>query len=86
MRDEGFHLLAGGVAKGLDAAEVGRISLDQVGIELVLANELAEAVANLAGYRSFPLAGCGGSFFDSREDCGGSAKEPISSTEQMPMP
>ena len=87
MRDEVFHLLAGGIAKSLDAAEIGGVGLDQVGIELMLANDLAEAVANLrAAVVPLPLAGCGGSFFDSREDCGGSAKDPISSTEQMPIP
>ena len=86
MLDEVFHLLAGGFAKSLDAAEIGRIGLDQVGIELMLADDLAKAVANLRAAMPFPLAGCGGSFFDSWEDCGGSAKDPISSTEQMPMP
>src|ERR1700730_4416731 len=34
----------------------------------------------------FPLTGWGGSFFDSREDGTRSANEPISSTEQMPIP
>ena len=87
MRDEVLDLFAGGIAKRLDGAEVGRIGLDQVGIELMLADDLAEAVANLrAAVVPFPLAGCGGSFLDSREACAGSAKDPISSTEQMPMP
>ena len=87
MRDEVFHLFAGGIAQGLDAAEIGGVGLDQVGIELMLADDLAEAVANCgAAMVPLPLAGCGGSFFDSREDCDGSAKEPISSTEQMPIP
>src|SRR5580658_2613182 len=33
-----------------------------------------------------PLDGCGGSFFDSGDAWGGSARDPISSTEQMPIP
>ncbi len=33
-----------------------------------------------------PIHRLGGIFFDSREDGAGSANEPISSTEQMPMP
>ena len=48
VRDEVFHLLAGGIAKRLDPAEIGRIRLDQVGIELMLADDLAESVANRA--------------------------------------
>jgi hypothetical protein len=46
LLDEGFHLFAGGIAKRLDATEVGGVGLDQVGIELTLADELAKAVAN----------------------------------------
>src|ERR1019366_10780228 len=46
MRDEGFHLFAGGVAERLDAAEIDGVGLDQVGIELMLANRLAESIAN----------------------------------------
>src|SRR6266851_4183473 len=47
MGDEAFDLLAGGFAESLGAAEIDGIGLDQVGIELVLADELAKAVANL---------------------------------------
>ena len=85
MRNEGFHLLAGGITKRLDATEIGSIGLDEVGIELVLSNQLAEAVANLRAtvvsvrrLRRELLRLSGG--------LSRSAKEPISSTEQMPMP
>src|SRR5579864_7189584 len=47
VRDEVFHLLASSIAKSLDSAEVGRIRLDQSGVELVLPNQLAKPVANL---------------------------------------
>ena len=86
--DEGFDLFAGGFAEGFGAAEIDGVGLDQVGIELVLADQLAEAVADFgaAVVSVLPLTGWGGSFFDSREEGTGSANEPISSTEQMPMP
>ena len=45
--DEGFHLLAGGLAESLGAAEIDGVGLHEIGIELVLANELAKAVAEL---------------------------------------
>ena len=47
MSDELFDLLAGGFAEGLGAAEIDGVGLDQGGIEFVLADELAEAVADL---------------------------------------
>lgn len=40
-------MLACGVAQSLHAAEVGGIGLDQVGIELMLANDPADAIADL---------------------------------------
>jgi hypothetical protein len=43
--DERLNLLTGSIAKGLHSAEVGGVGLDQVGIELILADELAESVA-----------------------------------------
>ena len=46
MGDETFNLLAGGLAEGLGTAEIDGVGLDQVRIELVLADELAEAIAN----------------------------------------
>ena len=46
MGDEAFDLLAGGFAEGLGAAEIDGVGLDEVGIELVLADQLAEAVAD----------------------------------------
>jgi hypothetical protein len=44
--DEAFDLLAGGFAEGLGAAEIDGVGLHEVGIELVLADQLAEAVAD----------------------------------------
>jgi hypothetical protein len=46
MSDKALDLLAGGFAEGLGAAEIDGVRLDQVGIKLVLADELAEAVAD----------------------------------------
>ena len=46
MGDEGFDLFAGSLAEALGAAEIHGVGLDQVGIELVLADQLAQAVAN----------------------------------------
>jgi len=40
MHDEVFHLLAGGLTKRPDTAEVDRIRLDQIGIELMLTDDL----------------------------------------------
>ena len=45
--DEVFDLLAGGFSQGLGAAEIDGIGLHQFGIELVLADDLAEPVADL---------------------------------------
>jgi len=86
--DEAFDLLAGGFAEGLGAAEIDGAGLDEVGIELVLSDQLTEAVADLgsAVVSILPLTAWGGSFFDSWDVEAGSANEPISSTEQMPMP
>jgi hypothetical protein len=83
-----FNLLVGSLSAQLGAAEIDGIELDEVGIELVLANQLAKAFANLgaAVVSVLLLTGCGGSFVDSRKGGVGSANEPISSTEQMPMP
>ena len=69
VRDEGFYLFTGSIAKRLDAAEVCRIRLDQVGIELMLTDDLAESIANGATM-PFPFVGCGGNFFDSGDGWG----------------
>src|SRR4029077_15140965 len=44
--DEGLDLLTGSFAEGFGAAEVDGVGLDEVGIELMLADQLAEAVAD----------------------------------------
>jgi hypothetical protein len=46
MLDEVLHLVACGIAKRFDPAELGRIGLDQVRIELMLADYLAESVTD----------------------------------------
>ena len=46
MRDEVLDLFPGRFAKSLDAAKISCVGLDQVGIELMLANDLAKAVAD----------------------------------------
>jgi len=40
VRNKAFDLLAGGFAEGLGTAEINRVGLDEVGIELVLADLL----------------------------------------------
>jgi len=41
-----LDLLASGIAQGLHATEISRVGLDQVGIELMLSDELAKPIAN----------------------------------------
>jgi hypothetical protein len=75
MRYKAFSLLTGSLPEGLGAAELEGVGLDQVGIELVLVDELAETTG-LWGHHSLslPLTGWAGNFFDSREDGTGSAR------------
>ena len=87
MSNEILHLLASGITQGLHAAEIRCVGLDQVGIELMLANNLAKAVANpRATVIPVPcrlrreLLRFSGGLRLSRDS------EPISSTEQMPIP
>jgi hypothetical protein len=47
MCDEVLDLFAGRITQNLDRAEVDGICLDQVRIELMLADDLAKAVAEL---------------------------------------
>jgi hypothetical protein len=46
VRDESFYLFTGGITKDFHRAEVGGIGLNQVGIELMLADDLAESIAH----------------------------------------
>src|SRR5271165_1929239 len=46
LLDEAFDLLAGGVFEGFGSAEVDGVGFHQLGIEPVLANDLAETVAD----------------------------------------
>ena len=47
MNYEGFDLLTLRCPQSLDSAKIRGVGLYQVGIELMLANDLAKAVANL---------------------------------------
>jgi len=47
LLDKAFDLLASGVFEGFGAAEIDGIGSYQLGIELVLANDLTEPIANL---------------------------------------
>jgi len=72
LDDEGFHLFAGSIAKSFHAAEIGGVSLDQIGIELKLADDLAGPIANRKtaisverlGRQLLPLLICLGRFSD----------------------
>ena len=80
MGDEVLDLFAGGFPQSLYAAEVGGVGLNQIGIELMLANDLAKTIANLRAamvsvaigrlrqlpglWRRSGLAGGGTNFFD----------------------
>ncbi len=88
VRDEAFDLFAGGFAEGFGAAEIDGVGLDEVGIELVLADQLAEAVANLgsAVVSVLSIDRLGRELLRLPGGRSGSANDPISSTEQMPMP
>ena len=46
VSNEAFDLLTGGFAEGFGAAEIDGVGLDQVGIELMLPDQLAETVAD----------------------------------------
>src|SRR6202035_3608719 len=47
VSDESFNLLTGRFAEGFGAAKINGVLLDQARVELVLADQLAEAVADL---------------------------------------
>src|ERR1039458_2209930 len=57
LLDEVLNLFAGGLSERLRAAEVDRVGLYQFGIELVLADELAEAVTHF-GTAAIPVSIC----------------------------
>src|SRR4051794_23442482 len=48
MINEILYLISRSVAQGLRAAKVGRVALHEVGIELMLADELAKTISNRA--------------------------------------
>ena len=87
MRDEGFDQFATGALESFSAAEVGGISLNESRIEVVLADQKAElvaesglAVARTVG-RGMSIDVAGGA-----EALGALENAPNSSTEQRPIP
>ena len=85
--DESFDLISGGLPQAGGAAEVGGIGLHEAGIELVLANQEAEAVAEAGLTVLVTIISVGGRLGRIRRagafDLGA---QPSSSTEQSPMP
>jgi len=74
---EVLDLLASGIAQSLYATELSRVALDQVRIELMLADGWQRRSRTVRPPKfPLPLAGCGAFLLT----------EPISSTEQMPIP
>ena len=85
LLDEVFDLLASGVFEGFGTAEVDGVGFHQFGIELVLADDLAEPVADLVtGTIAVPIPV--GIFEDGNLLQSEPEFVPISSTEQIPMP
>jgi hypothetical protein len=85
--NEFLDLLASSIAKRLYTAELRREGLNSRGIELMLANELAEVIAHSTP-PMFPLplpAACG-TFVDEGAAIGCPENVAISSTEQIPIP
>jgi len=56
--DEVLDLLAGGLAQSLGAAEIDGVGFDQDGIELVLANDVAEVIADARSTVVATVCGC----------------------------
>ena len=82
LLDEVLNLVAGGISESLRAAEVDGVGLYEFGVEFVLADDLAETVANL---RVRCHSHCRSRFVEEAFQSG-FGTVPISSTEQMPMP
>jgi hypothetical protein len=88
MGYKALDLLAGGFAEGLGTAEIDGVGLDQVRIELMLADELAEAVAYFGAAIVAVLAidRLGWDLLRLPGGRGRSCNDPISSTEPVPLP
>src|SRR5205814_1427465 len=54
--DEGFDLLARGFAQGFRAREIDSIGFHKLSIQVVLANDLAEAIANTGAVSVYSVA------------------------------
>jgi hypothetical protein len=86
VSDEALDLLLGRVAQGLYATEVGCVRLDRVGIELMLANQLAQAIADGAATSVTIVIDRLRQLLRLWRRSGLTSEEQISSTEQMPIP
>ncbi len=83
LLDEVLNLFPAGLSERLRAAEVDGVGLDQFGVELVLADDLAQTVADLgASAVAVSIRLFGRKLFLGVE----LGIVPISSTEQRPMP
>src|SRR5207244_3531675 len=84
MSDKVFDLLAGGFTQGRDAAKIHGVGLHQIRVKLMVADDLAKPIADLRptvvsiGRLRRNLAHLPIGFR--------LGTEPISSTEQMPIP
>jgi hypothetical protein len=81
--DKAFDLLSLRFAKGLGPTEINGVSLHQVGIELMLADKLAEAVSES---RATVISVYWLGWYHWAEDILGPEVEPSSSTEHIPIP
>ena len=84
-QDEALDLLTGGVSQGFGSAEFDGIGLDEFGIELMLADDLAEAITDLrAGAVPIPVCvsistrALGRKFFGGRGERSGKADQRLS--------
>jgi hypothetical protein len=85
MIDETLDLIAGRLSECFHRAEISRVRLDQIRIQLMVANDLIKTIADRA-VSPVSIRRLCGSFFDSGTGCELSATAPISSTEQIPIP
>ena len=84
VTNERGDLLAVGLAEVLGAAELGGVLLHQRGIQTMLANQKAELVAEF-GF-AITVGGLGRKLPYIRLGLTGAGRDPISSTEQRPIP
>jgi hypothetical protein len=85
--DEVLHLLPAGLFKGFYAAVIDGVGLDQNRLELVLPDKLTEAVTQVVlAVGPVAVDGWGGRLRSLLSEACDPEKDPISSTEQIPLP